>query len=333
MNSITTTADGSHQGPHIGHPSQQNVNVGVPHEAGQPNPVQHQLVVDHDADSPGSPSEEDGEYKKVSVTDAEKLKTGRRKINIEFIEDKSRRHITFSKRKAGIMKKAYELSTLTGTQVLLLVASETGHVYTFATPKLQPLITKPEGKNLIQSCLNAPEVAAVSVAPPHHQARIQGSYEPPIMYPTQGDMREPQMEPVYDEEKKQESKSSYPSLGGMDMNYPPGASYQSGNIMQQYSSPVQSVPRSYPAYGLPPHSQYSAPNQVQGQQYQQQPYSGGYPQNNIHGGMPNWANKGMQSMPIGQMSQGGQPSQTQASMSGIIQNKQAGGEHPPEHST
>merc|ERR1712137_1492848 len=82
-------------------------------------------------------------------------RSGRRKINIEFIEDKSRRHITFSKRKAGIMKKAYELSTLTGTQVLLLVASETGHVYTFATPKLQPLITKPDGKNLIQACLNA----------------------------------------------------------------------------------------------------------------------------------------------------------------------------------
>eukprot|EP01105_Mastigella_eilhardi_P015617 TRINITY_DN3576_c0_g2_i2.p1 TRINITY_DN3576_c0_g2~~TRINITY_DN3576_c0_g2_i2.p1 ORF type:complete len:496 (+),score=119.61 TRINITY_DN3576_c0_g2_i2:105-1592(+) len=79
----------------------------------------------------------------------------RRKINIEFIEDKSRRHITFSKRKAGIMKKAYELSTLTGTQVLLLVASETGHVYTFATPKLQPIISKPEGKQLIQGCLNA----------------------------------------------------------------------------------------------------------------------------------------------------------------------------------
>jgi hypothetical protein len=34
-----------------------------------------------------------------------KEKKGRRKIKIEFIEDKSRRHITFSKRKAGIMKK------------------------------------------------------------------------------------------------------------------------------------------------------------------------------------------------------------------------------------
>jgi hypothetical protein len=32
-------------------------------------------------------------------------KKGRRKINIEYIEDKARRHITFSKRKAGIMKK------------------------------------------------------------------------------------------------------------------------------------------------------------------------------------------------------------------------------------
>ena len=31
--------------------------------------------------------------------------SGRRKIRIEYIGDKSRRHITFSKRKAGIMKK------------------------------------------------------------------------------------------------------------------------------------------------------------------------------------------------------------------------------------
>jgi pheromone receptor transcription factor len=40
--------------------------------------------------------------------------------------------------------------------VLLLVVSETGLVYTFTTAKLQPLVTQPEGKNLIQACLNAP---------------------------------------------------------------------------------------------------------------------------------------------------------------------------------
>jgi len=81
----------------------------------------------------------------------------RRKIVIDYIRDKSRRQITFSKRKAGLMKKAYELTTLTGTEALLLVASQTGHVYTFATQKLRHFVTVPEGKALIQACLNAPD--------------------------------------------------------------------------------------------------------------------------------------------------------------------------------
>ncbi|XP_063702271.1 serum response factor homolog [Culicoides brevitarsis] len=82
---------------------------------------------------------------------------GRVKIKMEYIDNKLRRYTTFSKRKTGIMKKAYELSTLTGTQVMLLVASETGHVYTFATRKLQPMITSEAGKALIQTCLNSPD--------------------------------------------------------------------------------------------------------------------------------------------------------------------------------
>ncbi|KAH9851524.1 SRF-type transcription factor (DNA-binding and dimerization domain)-domain-containing protein, partial [Lenzites betulinus] len=108
------------------------------------------FVHDPDAGDSGQDDDDDDDKPKSDK------KAGRRKIKIEFIQDKSRRHITFSKRKAGIMKKAYELSTLTGTQVLLLVVSETGLVYTFTTAKLQPLVTQPEGKNLIQACLNAP---------------------------------------------------------------------------------------------------------------------------------------------------------------------------------
>ncbi|TKA56032.1 hypothetical protein B0A53_01735 [Rhodotorula sp. CCFEE 5036] len=83
----------------------------------------------------------------------------RRKIEIGYIEKKEKRHITFSKRKAGIMKKAYELATLTGTEVLLLVVSETGIVYTFTTTKFQPLVganpdgSPSEGQRLIQQCL------------------------------------------------------------------------------------------------------------------------------------------------------------------------------------
>ncbi|KAF2418981.1 SRF-TF-domain-containing protein [Tothia fuscella] len=117
----------------------------------------------HDENGNGVPGESRGIKRQrpsqIDDDDDDDDKPGRerRKIEIKFIQDKSRRHITFSKRKAGIMKKAYELSVLTGTQVLLLVVSETGLVYTFTTPKLQPLVTKPEGKNLIQACLNAPE--------------------------------------------------------------------------------------------------------------------------------------------------------------------------------
>ncbi|NP_001139383.1 serum response factor [Tribolium castaneum] len=101
--------------------------------------------------------------KKSPPSNGKKTK-GRVKIKMEYIENKLRRYTTFSKRKTGIMKKAYELSTLTGTQVMLLVASETGHVYTFATRKLQPMITSEAGKALIQTCLNSPDPPAGSAS-------------------------------------------------------------------------------------------------------------------------------------------------------------------------
>ncbi|KAJ8723151.1 hypothetical protein PYW08_003063 [Mythimna loreyi] len=99
--------------------------------------------------------------KKSPPSNGKKTK-GRVKIKMEYIDNKLRRYTTFSKRKTGIMKKAYELSTLTGTQVMLLVASETGHVYTFATRKLQPMITSDSGKRLIQTCLNSPDPPTTS---------------------------------------------------------------------------------------------------------------------------------------------------------------------------
>ncbi|KAL8572377.1 hypothetical protein ACOMHN_023146 [Nucella lapillus] len=119
---------------------------------------------DDDSDGEMSPSvsfqgagQDSGHSLSPSGLKPGKKTKGRVKIKMEFIENKLRRYTTFSKRKTGIMKKAYELSTLTGTQVMLLVASETGHVYTFATRKLQPMITSDSGKALIQTCLNSPD--------------------------------------------------------------------------------------------------------------------------------------------------------------------------------
>ena len=48
---------------------------------------------------------------------------GRVKVRMVFIKNKLRRYTTFSKRKTGIMKKAYELATLTGISVNSLLTN------------------------------------------------------------------------------------------------------------------------------------------------------------------------------------------------------------------
>ncbi len=62
-----------------------------------------------------------GESKRIRPANREKTtdkKTrGRVKIKIELIQDRQKRCTTFSKRKAGLMKKSHELATLTGSQV------------------------------------------------------------------------------------------------------------------------------------------------------------------------------------------------------------------------
>ncbi|GAA6056363.1 hypothetical protein JCM3770_005968 [Rhodotorula araucariae] len=104
---------------------------------------------DDDDDDEG----EEGEGKVKHPNKRNTQSVGRRKISIQFIQDKARRHVTFTKRKSGLMKKAYELSTLTGTDCLVLVVSESGLVYTFSTPALSGVTDHPRGKEVIQASL------------------------------------------------------------------------------------------------------------------------------------------------------------------------------------
>ncbi|CAO3624938.1 unnamed protein product [Mucor fragilis] len=199
-------------------------------------------------------------------------RSGRRKIKIEYIEDKNRRHITFSKRKAGIMKKAYELSTLTGTQVLLLVVSETGLVYTFTTVKLQPIVTKPEGKNLIQACLNAPDT-------------VQGdsndndsAYAPTTTGGSQSKLEvektEAKTEPVPQTTVAAATSGSagtsgYGSGSGPYQQQPYGAAANSGAPVMP---PMSAAYGGHPNYMNPAYHQQQQSQQPQQQSPQQQPY-------------------------------------------------------------
>jgi hypothetical protein len=70
--------------------------------AGQQPPAEDGFIADQDAaDSAAEDDEEEGAGKPNDK------KAGRRKIKIEFIQDKSRRHITFSKRKAGEWRRVH----------------------------------------------------------------------------------------------------------------------------------------------------------------------------------------------------------------------------------
>lgn len=78
------------------HPGNSAPADGHPPTGAAPAPVGDDAFInDHDAVDSGGDDDDDEEKPKSDK------KAGRRKIKIEFIQDKSRRHITFSKRKAG----------------------------------------------------------------------------------------------------------------------------------------------------------------------------------------------------------------------------------------
>ena len=97
--------------------------------------------------------------------DDEKGGRERRKIEIKFIQDKSRRHITFSKRKAGIMKKVGHLpaaSLSIPTDQLLLTGVRTLCAHWYPSPSASRVGDWP--------CLH---IYHSQIAAPRHQTRRQ----------------------------------------------------------------------------------------------------------------------------------------------------------------
>ncbi|KAE9587232.1 hypothetical protein Lal_00004616 [Lupinus albus] len=67
---------------------------------------------------------------------------GRKKIEIKMLEDSNTRQVTFSKRKTGLFKKAYELSILCGSEVAIVVFSPGKKPYSFGHPDINTVATK-----------------------------------------------------------------------------------------------------------------------------------------------------------------------------------------------
>ncbi|TQD85375.1 hypothetical protein C1H46_029063 [Malus baccata] len=71
---------------------------------------------------------------RITNKDAEngkKESKSRRSVEIKKVEDKNKRHVTFSKRKRGLFNKTSELSVLTGAETAAIVVLNSGKVFCF----------------------------------------------------------------------------------------------------------------------------------------------------------------------------------------------------------
>ncbi|KAH9297142.1 hypothetical protein KI387_028824, partial [Taxus chinensis] len=67
---------------------------------------------------------------------------GRGKIEIKRIENSTNRQVTFSKRRSGLLKKAYELSVLCDAEVALVIFSSRGKLYEYGNKSVNRTIER-----------------------------------------------------------------------------------------------------------------------------------------------------------------------------------------------
>ena len=66
---------------------------------------------------------------------------GRGRVELKRIENKINRQVTFSKRRNGLLKKAYELSVLSDAEVALIIFSSSGKLYEFGSSGYTYILT------------------------------------------------------------------------------------------------------------------------------------------------------------------------------------------------
>ncbi|XP_061744620.1 myocyte-specific enhancer factor 2B isoform X2 [Nerophis ophidion] len=70
------------------------------------------------------------------------VKMGRKKIQISRILDQRNRQVTFTKRKFGLMKKAYELSVLCDCEIALIIFNSTNRLFQYASTDMDKVLLK-----------------------------------------------------------------------------------------------------------------------------------------------------------------------------------------------
>ena len=67
---------------------------------------------------------------------------GRKKISIARITDERNRQVTFTKRKFGLMKKAYELSVLCDCEISVIIFNSHNKLFQYASTDMNKVFSK-----------------------------------------------------------------------------------------------------------------------------------------------------------------------------------------------
>ncbi|XVF00647.1 hypothetical protein REPUB_Repub04eG0019100 [Reevesia pubescens] len=92
---------------------------------------------------------------------------GRQKITMAKIAKKNHLQVTFSKRRAGVFKKASELCTLCGVDVSIIVFSPAKKVFSFGHPQVESIVNR-----FLSTQIPRPNCATLRLVEAHRNANI-----------------------------------------------------------------------------------------------------------------------------------------------------------------
>ncbi|VDN10076.1 unnamed protein product [Dibothriocephalus latus] len=88
---------------------------------------------------------------------------GRKKIEIKRIEDERNRQVTFTKRKLGLMKKAYELSVLCDCEIALIIFNSSKRLFQYASSDIDQVLLRYTEYSQPQESKNNKDIIDVSI--------------------------------------------------------------------------------------------------------------------------------------------------------------------------
>lgn len=103
---------------------------------------------------------------------------GRKKIQIQRITDERNRQVTFTKRKFGLMKKAYELSVLCDCEIALIIFNHSNKLFQYASTDMDKVLLKYTEYNEPHESRTNADIIEVRLCPPLPVCRPVSSPEP-----------------------------------------------------------------------------------------------------------------------------------------------------------